>query len=670
MAKIDAGGEFGQSVVQPTGWKGTSGVGAGLAAVGGALMRIGEQRQNEAERELQQANERADAAAAYRIMSTADIDYQEAARDIGEQVRLGKLPRADAQQAWKQRAQDLRAAIGDNLPQAHRDRIAATLDVYAKRYETGVADAVRDRARDEAGADLSATLASLSRLGGKSRSEAVGLAEEALKNVGPAAGLDEKAQGQALQRFKESAASNEAKRLIRAARDDMGLLNQAHNLITSERFADLSPQALEQLETQITNRRAQLEHAKEVTRARAEAAYERRVRSAERAVDSLQGMIDAGGVPDDNTLATVQGLTAGTPLAPVLKTLVGQARERANFGSLPPDQQRAKLLELRASANAGTSPEGFKRLQTFESIATKQAQLAESEPLKWGLGTRLLDQVQPLVFDSVDQLVPQLAMRVQQAQEVGAVLKRPVSPLLSDEAQRTADVLSALPAPAQARVLGTLAARMPVEQQRALAAQIAPKDRALSLAMFASTVPAMVSTDVPAMLLRGADARRSDRLKSAPDSATAARDQATIAQQLSAVPWPTPQARDAAVEAAQLLYDAQRDAKKSGSVRDAIKLATGGGLTEWGDSKVPLPPGWDEDRFRRRMRAMDAAAIQRQANGVLYVAGAELRPEALAKALGAATLVPMGPGRYAVDTGGALVTLANGRRLVLDVTKD
>jgi len=521
---------------------------------------------------------------------------------------------------------------------------------------------VKERMKDETRADLESTLDNLARGTGGDWRSLKKLAGKSIATLGPAAGLDPVQQQALLQKFGERAAEVDAKRMIRVARGDLGLLDQAQEALASEGFGDLTPEARERLETQITNRRTQVEQAQQVAALRAQAAAERRSRDAEDATKAVQTIIDSGGMVDEETLAAAQTKTAGTPWAKALHSLVGQGKERAGFASMLPDQQREALLALRAKANRdGTSPALEKRIATLEGIADKSDKAIEADPLTWAQSNRLLDQVQPLRFDSLDQLVPQLAMRVDQAQTVGSALKRPVSPLLAAEAQRVAEVLAVLPVPQRARAVRTLAQQLPPEQQRALAAQVKSRDNALALAMFASSAPSATGADVPTLILRGADARRGDRLKVSAEAAS--RDHVRIAHEIAQVPWATTQERDAATEAAQLVYDGERDAKGggSGNWRAAVANATGG-LAEWGEQKVPVPPGWTPDRFRTAMRRVDAVALQSQFKGPVFIGGEEVKAEDLAKAMGVATLIPVGPGRYAIDAGG--VVMAGNRPFV------
>lgn len=664
MARITAGHDFGHQVAQPQSFdqrtlsRAAFGVNEGMTRRGAQMEAEGLRLEANQAREV----EMADRAKAQRLLTSAGLDYEEAAKDFSERVRTGVLPRDEADSQWRERTAELNSRLLEGVPRKHAEAVSAALQDHQRRYGMRVGDAVKERVKDETRADLDTSLQNLSRLSTMDRAGAIAVAEQSITALGPHAGLDPYQQQQTLMRFRERAAEVEAKRMIRGARGDMGALDAAEQALAGETFGDLTPEKREQLETQLQNRRIQLEHAQQVAALRAQAAAERRSRDAEDATKAVQTIIDSGGMVDEETLATAQTKTAGTPWATALHSLVGQGKERAGFASMLPDQQREALLALRAKANRdGTSPALEKRIATLEGIADKSDKAIEADPLTWAQANRMLEQVQPLRFETLDQLMPQLAMRVDQAQTVGSALKRPVSPLLAAEAQRVAEVLAVLPVPQRARAVRTLAQQLPPEQQRALAAQVKSRDNALALAMFASSAPSATGADVPTLILRGADARRGDRLKGSGEAAS--RDHVRIAHEIAQVPWATTQERDAATEAAQLVYDGERDAKGggSGNWRAAVTNATGG-LAEWGEQKVPVPPGWTPDRFRSAMRRVDAVALQSQFKGPVFIGGAEVKAEDLAKAMGVATLIPVGPGRYAIDAGG--VVMAGNRPFV------
>lgn len=601
--------------------------------------------------------ELADRAQAAHGVDFGKISLQEASEQLDEDVRLGRVDKTEALAVWETRSSELVRDHSASVPTGFGGQVQSALEVQRASLRRNVRNSVRVKDREDIRGSVLGIMEAAER-------EAVADPEAArvkiattLSHLGAAAGYGEDDQVKMLASFSERAYLRHGDQLIRGARDDVKALDALQERIAGGAFKSLSPEGMGQLEQRIINRKAQLQHDAEVRQRRFEAAAERKMRDAEDGTKALQTIVDGGGIPDDAFLAQVQRSTSGTPYAAAVTTLLSQGAERAGFASLPPDRQQAAILAMRAKANAeGTNPNLEKRIAKMQDIASSSASKAEKEPLKWGVDTRLLPGgVQPLQFGNLDQLAASLAQRVDQAATVAGAVKRPVSPMLTSEAHQAAEMLAILPPTQQATAVRTLARAMPPEQQRALATQIGDKDKALSIAMFLASMPQTAGVDASALVLRGADAKRAGRVKDSESVTTM--DTTRIAQEVALVPWPTPQARDAAAQAAELAYLGLRDQNKGGSAswRDAIKF-TSGEFADWNSAKVPVPPGWTERRFRNAMRNTDAVSLAGQMRGAVFVNGQEVRPEALAKALGSATLIPVGPGQYALDVGGMVLT--------------
>lgn len=625
---------------------------AGRVAGGVALDVLTQERQRD-----EQERAQAERLKAYQAGNEGELDLRRLAEDLGERIVTGAIDPKEADEEWSRGSRDVMSERTRELAPQTRDQVGSALRVQAQSLTDGLLrKARRERTRAEIKTGLMQSLELAERNALDDRPRALAHVETILGEMGGSAGLGPDDQFRMLQGFRERTATNHGRNLLRLAGDNPDHLTDLMTRVQGDEFADLTPESRDRLETQITNRQAKLEHAREVARIRAQAASERRSRDAEDATKALQTLIDGGSLPADEFLATVQARTAGTPFAESVKALVAQGRDRAGFASLPPDRQQAALLQARAQASAqGSNPATEKRISQLQAIASQSAEKAEREPLRWGADTRLLDQVQPLQFGSIEQLVSHLGARVDQASTVAAALKRPVSPLLSVEAQSAAEALRILPPQQQRNAVQLLAQNLPPDQIRAVAKQMGDRDQALALAMFASAQPNPPGVDLPGLILQGADAERSGRIKK--DDAVAKADARNIAQEMAKVPWPTPQARDAASQAAELVYKGLQDQKKGGgaSWREAVRIATGE-LADHAGQKVPVPPGWTERRFLTALRNTDAVSLAGQMLGPVFVNGQEVRPEDLAKALPVATLIPVGPGKYAIDAGGMVLT--------------
>lgn len=458
-----------------------------------------------------------------------------------------------------------------------------------------------------------------------------------------------------LQASKEKVAFLAADQLVRDSRDDRESLQKLRTQLREKEFADLSPEGHAQLEQRILAREQYLSNQDDIRARRQEAAAARRDRQADSAARSLQMMLDSGVIPDDATMASVSSRVAGTPFAQAVNGMLETASTSAAFAQKTPREQRAILLEIRSRLNStGSNPAQEKRMNNLERIADhSERQLAE-DPLAWGVSRRVID-AQPMNFGNIDQLTAHISERTPSAAAIAARTGVPTSPLFKIEADRAADMLRPLSPSARAAAVRQFARNVDPQQMMALGRQIGGKDSALGLAMFSATgLPA----NTPELILRGEDARTTKRVR---DDETSRLHHQRIAREIDAVPWPTVQARDAATEAARLVYDGLRDTNGgSASVSDAIRAVTNG-LGEWNGSKVPLPQGWDERRFRRALGTMDALKLTAQAGGPqVSVRGQAMTTEQLARGLGSVTLIPAGSGRYALESGGALVMTGKG----------
>ena len=628
--------------------------GRALAQAGAIGVQYGVQRMDEENRRVLAETEAAERVAAAAALAGGKLALRERAAALADRIEAGELDERNAGIEWQSATPDVLNESTKTLPKDLGQRVGDALRLHAAEVPLEILrPALRRRRQGETRANVAAGLEAYEREAVDDRPRAVARAATLLESAQVAAGWGPDDAFQMLQTFRERTAENVAQHLMRTAGSDVPALDDLLRRVESDEFADLSPQARERVANSVNGRKAQLLHAQEVAARRIEAQAERRLREAESSTHALQVLIDGGATPDDAFLQEVSRKTAGTLHADAVRSLLQQAAARAGFAGLPPERQRETILALRAQATAqGSNPELEKRIAQLETLATASATKAEKEPLQWAADTRLLPAVEPVQFGDVETMAVALRTRVDQAAQVSAALRRSVSPLLSTEALRAKEMLSALPWSVQSTAVRTLANALPPGQQRALAEQMG--DSAVGLAMLAASVSTGTGADVPGLVLRGADAERAGRLPK--DDGVLKTDTRRIAQELARVEWPTPRVRDAAVQTATLVYQGMRDERGgSASWKKAIEHATGG-LADWGGAKVPVPPGWNESRFSNALRNTDAAQLQGQMRGPVFVGGSEVKAEELAKALTSATLIPLGPGQYAIDVGGLVVT--------------
>lgn len=634
------------------------------AVIGGAALQAAQDQQQEQQRQSQLAED-ANKARGLAAIGEAKVRLHDGMRSLSDRIIRGDVDGVAALGEWDGTRSQLVSELTKDLPGHIAERVGSQIKLDASELaSTGIGRAVEVRQREVTRADLNTSLEGFERDALTDRGKALTLAQAAITTLGHSAGYGADDQQRLLQGFREKTAANMAEQRLLASSRDPAALDAFQQQLRSDQFADLSPNAREHFEVRIENKRAALQHAAEVAQRRAEAARARRLTEAEHAVRAVESIVDGGGIADDATLAKAQTAASGTPWADVLKSTVQQAAGRSAFGSLSPAQQDQALLQLRAQLNqTGANPHQAKQLQQFETIRNRTREQVDRDPLAWGVQSRLLPAVDPLPLTGLPELVQGLTLRTSQAATVSAQLQRPVSPLLASEAQMLGEALGRLPADQKKTWLRGLAGVLPPDQQRALAGQLKDQDGALALAMHAGSLPKTANGDPMELILRGHDAVASGRIKK--DDELTRGERMKLSREVDALPWATPKARDAAIDAASLILDGLRDQRSTGTAsssdrKKAMLLALGGEIVDHGDSKTIAPPGWTENRFRAAMRKVTADDIARQAPGGLSLNGQALAPDALVKALPSARLVPLGPSRYALDLGG--IVLGAGRQ--------
>lgn len=614
------------------------------AVIGGAALQAAQDQQTEQLRQTQLIEDAAKARGLARI-GEAKVRLHDSMRSLSDRILRGEVDGVAAMGEWDTMRSTITDEASRELPGHIAERVASQIKLDAAELASaGIGRAVETRQRETTRADMNTALEGFERDALTDRGKAVVLAGEVVSRLGASAGYGPDDQQRLLQRFREKTAANVADQRLLASSRDPAALDAFQQQLRGDEFGDLSPDVRERIEVRIENKRAALQHAAEVAQRRAEAARARRLTEAEHAVRAVESIVDGGGIADDATLAKAQAAASGTPWADVLKSTV---------------QQDQALLQIRAQLNqSGANPHQMKQLQQFESIRNRTREQVDRDPLAWGVQSRLLAAIDPLPLTGLPELVQGLTVRTSQAATVGAQLQRPVSPLLASEAQQLGEALGRLPADQKKTWLRGLASVLPPDQQRALAGQLKDQDGALALAMHAGSLPKTPNGDPMDLILRGHDAVASGRIKK--DDELTRGERMKLSREVDALPWATPKARDAAIDAASLILDGLRDQRSNGTAsssdrKKAMLLALGGEIVDHGDSKTIAPPGWTENRFRAAMRKVTADDIARQAPGGLTLNGQALTPEALAKALPSARMVPLGPSRYALDLGGIVL---------------
>ncbi len=671
MAKIPGGEQFGQVVARPQQAIGAdpnaygAGVGSVLQEAGQMGMRWVAAKVEAEHVALKKAQEERDRLTAVTTLDNLKADFNDTGDELVRTLQAGEIKPADLLAEFDKRTSKMLAERTKGLPGEmvkiiEADTIAKRREIQNRLVDQGVAVT-----RQQLRGDIRVAGEASERRAMENRPAAVAAYANVLSVMGPKAGMNPDEMVRELQTFKERTAYSVGDALVRSARDDMGALDGLINRLRSPEFSDLSPDRLGQLEARVLQRKQFLDNQRTQAVIRAQAQAQRRENAAERAMSEFEKMVDSGYMPDAQTMKQFAEKISGTAYAPRMRAMVAQAGDRAGFAQLSPDQQRAKLMELRGkAATEGTNPELQARIARYESIQrTTDAALAD-DAITHGARTGLV-VLEPLDLTNFATLGVQLAQRTQAADTLAARFKRDVSPLTKEEAQKVGNVLQTLAAPDRERAVVSLARSMTPSQAQALAKQINDREPALGLAMFqAAANPA--SPALP-LILRGQDAKKAGRIKDDEQSKRNAQD---IARQMEGINWGTPAARDYATQTAVAILDGMRD-KGGASVREAVKLATGG-IGEWADSKVPLPPGMDARQFERRLEdlARDPVKLAGALGAQQVKVGDKVLTAAdLSRQLGRVNLISAGPGRYALEAGGQVVLGANGRPVRIDLRK-
>ena len=680
MGRIAAGLDFGQAVVQEARAQPVDparGVGAVASAVDNvAGLQVAEAQQAQRQQDLEarqaaheakQLRERADAAAAQSRLNALRDGVHDELQRVGEEVLSGQLPKTDAAKAWRERTQKLITAGIDGVPEAHRAIVQGDVQGLVGRLDSKVTDVVRKRDQLDIGANLDQLREYTQRLAVNDPQQARDVWFASVKELGPAAGWDPVRIQKEGQTWVEGTAYTRAFTAVNAAKQDNKALAVVEQGINAN--ADLDPQKKAQLLAHVENYRAsnearalrQAQHA-EIVAAKAQ-------RQSDEAFGILQGWALQGKQADPNASAALISRLTPTAAA-AYKSIAAEIPARTAAAMLPLDVQAQQLDALKARAVSSTSQELEKEIKRREQVLTEARKDYGADPLRAANERGILSgPLKPLNTGSLDTIAAGLVERASQAQEVSTITRRPVSPLLAEEAQRFGEILGALPIAERGRRIAQLAGVLPAPMMLALAQQVGGEDkgarRALALEMQFGADTTVSGRYRSELVARGAQAIKDKGIKE--DTSAEFGLRAQIAKEIGdSLPakW-----REDAIDAARLMYLGQQAEGNSPSVSGVVRLATGGDMVEHNGKRIPIPAGVSEAQFADKLKAYPAAALAGQApdGKVALPGGKTMQVADFLAALPQATLEPVAPGRYGVRAGGGLVTNPAGRPIIIEV---
>jgi hypothetical protein len=596
------------------------------------------------------------------MLHTAEDGLRELSDSINARVLSGEVPKDQAETLWQAES---KKRVDDTLPQfSEGARLALQPRLMGMAGTLGrtVRQAVEKKARDDISADLVTGLEQLQRQYSTDPDRAEASMHALLDTIGPFSNYSATDRAKLRQGWKEQAQYTMGYEAVSRGRQDPAALADAEKLLGT--LSDLDPQKRAVLTDRIAGYRLHMEQQAELRAQRAARAAEATMRQAQAEFETFQGLADKGTVLRPEYVDRAIAATAGTPYQAGIRALAEQARENGGLAAQPLAVQQATLDAIDVEiATRGRSPELDRRRQQVARVAEGSAGDVQKDPLRAAVERGVVESLPPLALNGgLEGLAQGLQQRVAAAERVTVWAGRPVSPLTSDEAQGVARMMATLPPDQKGNAIAVLAQTMPPAQMVATARLMDAQDKPLALAMAAGSARTTEGRTVSELILRGAQAVRDKSVKEEAGAEYGTR--ALIAAEVAnAVPEA---ARADIIESARLIFLGKQAAGERVSERGAVALALGGPIVEHNGRRLPVPAGLDEDSLREKLRTMPASRIDAP-GGQVMAGGQMLTVQQFLATLPDAQLEPVGLGRYAVRAGGALVTNAERRPVVVDL---
>lgn len=661
MAQIPRGEQFGNAIAQPARYNETqvprAAFGEGIATAtqhAGAQLMQDEQRQAA----IADAARRAKSAASMREI---DADLDQIAADVADGVRTGQIDKTSATEEFKRRSQERMATGMEGISQEDQGIAQQSFNARSTRLNRAVVSkSVTQRDQQDVRAGIDSQLEFAQRLYLKDPAAADQIASQTIEQLGPFSGVGSADLQKTMQRWKEGTRLNKAQTMVIDARRDNAELDKVASALGKDEFSDIDPQRKTTLLGQIEGFKVSNIQKQEAEARRRQAEQERYLRKAEASFTAAQSLISQGKVLSPEYVDQVSKSVTGTPFAAALKESLKEAPENTSFGVQPLSVQRELLSQARAQLNTtGTNPAAEKRLAKLEKIYSDAEREYKADPLLAAQERGVIPAVAPLNTADLRSVIGSISARVDQAGIVQQQTGSPVSPLLSHEAEQVGKMISILPVDQRSTAISQLSEVMGPGVSAAFGRQVAPKDKALGLAIGLASAKTTAGRYTSELILRGAQAMKDKAV--AVDNKALTGIRAQVAKEIGDA-YPNQDLREAMIDATVYAeYGLQSEG--SGDVRRAVSLITGG-LAERGGRKVPLPYGMKADDFDKRIRALTPENLK---TDQVVVGGRALKSSDFLSQLPDAPLIHAGQGRYAVQAGGGIVLKPNGQPLILEI---
>jgi hypothetical protein len=669
MARIPRGEGFGE--VTARGGNFSSAVGS-EAAYGGATAQaaanIGaqmvDQERREADRLAREA--RATRDAANRTKAAVQLQTMESDLDlIGDEVATGiqdgTIDKTQAGEEFKRRTQERITEGMAGIPPEHAELAQAQVNGRASRLGRSVTKAVLQRDQHDVRAGLQSQLEYAQRLYLKDPAAADQMVAGTLEALGPFSGLNPAELQKAHQGWREGTRLNKAQTLVNEAKRDNKALDKVAAALNGEEFADIDPQRKTTLLGQIEGFQVANIQRAEAEARRRQAEQERYLKRAEAEFNAAQSLVTQGKVLSPEYIERVSKAVTGTPYAAALQESLRQGPATTAFGVQPLAVQQQALDAARAELiKTGTNPKAEEKLSALQKVHDAAVRDYREEPLRAALDRGIIQQIEPLDTSSIPTLMSTLAARVNQASIARQQVGTAVSPLLSQEAEKVGQMLNNLPVEQRSTAIAQLAQAAGPEQAAALAKQIAPKDKALGIALGMAGSMTTQGRHTSEIVLRGAQAMKDKSVKTDNSAVTGIR--ARVAAEIGDA-YPSEELRETMIDAA-VFAEYGLQAEGSGDLPRAVRLVTGGGIVERGGRKVPLPNGMTPSQFDERLRTLSPKDLR---SDTVVIGGQTIPAKDFITKIPDAPLIVRGNGRYAVQAGNGLVMRPDGKPLIVEV---
>lgn len=650
-APLPTAGQFGAGIGREV-----EGLGAqALAGLQGEQQRLEEfqQRQElERQREAKQAENEARRVAALTATARAQNGLNDLTDEISTRLADGTLGKDDARQLYTDRAREITAGSLDIVDATHRPLVEATLADNVMRGSQSVRKLVEVQDHADLLHGTNAYMEEMQRFAARGPQQA----EQAMSNVdafvGSIAGRAGMDGQKTLQGFKEGVRFNQATQMVN--NDPAAALKFLKN---ADNFPELDPGRRTALVAEADAAVLRNQHRAEMERQRIE-------RMQQQMFDTASKVFESGRAFDAGYMSQVRAQLKGSIYEPAVEAMIQSGPQNVAAATLPVQVQSASIDALRSKGNEqGTNPALEAEIDRRTKVLSQVQQAVDKDALGAANDYGIVRDLRPLQISGAAGLPEVLAERKQQARTAQVWTGQPVSPLRPSEAEQLQKVLAQLPPDQRAGALAMIGGAIDDKDQiTALARQIDAKDRNLATAMMYADAKTTKGRNTSELILRGAQAQRDGTVKEEKQKGDGWR--AKISQAIGDA-YPNEELRSRMVDAAYMITLGVASTGESPDTDQAVNLATGGIRANKDGSKVPLPYGWKERDFDKRLGGLQPKNIT--AGAEVFSGKTPIPVATFIKQLPNATLLHAGQGRYAVRAGSGFITDKNGGRIIIDL---